>query len=123
MASVVGVTCAWQRLALDLVGDGPINSEEQAILLALYTDDVCLLREQLLADGIQVTEVQHPSQMPAGEIVLNDPDGYSLLVGRTAHDPADRTFRQSASPTNGLVTRLPIDERTAAINRYESARP
>jgi hypothetical protein len=52
MASVVGVTCAWQRSALDLVGDGPINPEEQAILLTLYTDDVCVLREQLLADGI-----------------------------------------------------------------------
>ena len=76
------------RLLISLA-TAPINPDEQAILLYLYTDDVGTLREQLVAGGIQVSEVQHPSHMPAGEIVLHDPDGYCLLVGRPAHDPGD----------------------------------
>ena len=90
------LVCGNARLLISLA-TAPINPEEQAILLYLYTDHVGVLREQLLADGIQVSEVQHPSHMPAGEILLHDPDGYCLLVGRPAHDPADRAFGQSAS--------------------------
>ena len=64
------------------LASGPIDPDQQAVLFYLYANDVAALREQLLADGIDVGGVGHPDHMPAGEIRVHDPDGYGLLIGQ-----------------------------------------
>jgi hypothetical protein len=55
---------------------------QQAVLFYLYTDDLIALREVLLASGVAVSEISYPFYMEKGEIRLEDPDGYVLLIGQ-----------------------------------------
>lgn len=59
-----------------------VAADQQGVLFYLYTPDVIALRERLLAAGIEVSAITYPPYMPKGEICLNDPDGYSLLIGQ-----------------------------------------
>jgi catechol 2,3-dioxygenase-like lactoylglutathione lyase family enzyme len=68
---------------------GAIDREQQAILLYLYVRDLEALRGQLLDDGIEAGQIEYPTHMPAGELRLEDPDGYVLLVGQLP-DPQHR---------------------------------
>ena len=54
----------------------------QGVLFYLYTDDVRKLREELDRKGIEVSAVSFPFYMPNGEIRVEDPDGYTLLIGQ-----------------------------------------
>ena len=86
------------RLMLALA-DAPIVSEEQAVILYLYSRDVTALRGHLLECGLAdggaycgqagpdngrrvVFDVAKPHYMPNGEIRVADPDGYCLLIGQ-----------------------------------------
>jgi catechol 2,3-dioxygenase-like lactoylglutathione lyase family enzyme len=60
----------------------PVDAKQQAVLFYLYTDDVHTLRQRLVAAGLEVGELKHPDYMPAGEIRVEDPDGYVLLIGQ-----------------------------------------
>jgi glyoxalase/bleomycin resistance protein/dioxygenase superfamily protein len=59
----------------------PVNPSVQAVLLYMYTPDLVGLREQLLASGIKVPPIRRPEYMPSGEVRIDDPDGYTILVG------------------------------------------
>jgi hypothetical protein len=61
---------------------GPIIADQQAVLFYLYSPDLIALREQLLDKGVKVSEITYPDYMRKGEIRLEDPDGYVLLVGQ-----------------------------------------
>jgi hypothetical protein len=61
---------------------GPIVAADQVVLFYLYTPDLVALREQVLAKGITVSAISYPDYMPDGEIRLEDPDGYVILVGQ-----------------------------------------
>jgi catechol 2,3-dioxygenase-like lactoylglutathione lyase family enzyme len=61
---------------------GPVVSGDQAVLFYLYSPDLVALREHLLAKGVEVSGVTHPNYMPKGEIRVEDPDGYVLLIGQ-----------------------------------------
>ncbi len=50
-------------------------------LLYMYTPDLITLREQLLSNGVEVPAIEYPGYMPSGEIRVEDPDGYIILVG------------------------------------------
>lgn len=63
-------------------GNGAIEAGEQAVLFYCWTPDVRALRDELLAAGVEVGRVTTPFYMPAGEIRLEDPDGYVLLIGQ-----------------------------------------
>jgi predicted enzyme related to lactoylglutathione lyase len=69
--------------------DGPVDAGAQAVLLYLYTDDLDALRGQLQANGVAVGDIHHPEHMPEGELRMDDPDGYCLLIGQLA-DPSHR---------------------------------
>src|SRR4051812_10962623 len=69
------------RLMLALA-DGPFDREQQAVLFYCWTPDVRALRDELLAAGVPVGEVTRPFYMPAGEIRMEDPDGYVVLAGQ-----------------------------------------
>lgn len=60
----------------------PVVAAQQAVLFYLYTDDVHTLRQRLVAAGVKVGEIAHPAYMPAGEVRVEDPDGYVLLIGQ-----------------------------------------
>jgi len=40
------------------------------------------LREHLVASGVRVSPITYPDYMPKGEIRVDDPDGYTLLIGQ-----------------------------------------
>ena len=61
---------------------GPIVSGQQAVLFYLYSPDLIALREHLIAAGVSVSPVTYPDYMPKGEVRLEDPDGYVLLIGQ-----------------------------------------
>jgi catechol 2,3-dioxygenase-like lactoylglutathione lyase family enzyme len=70
----VGRESAGIMLAL---GHGPIDSAQQAVLFYCWAEDVRALRDEL-GEGV----VSEPFYMPAGELRLQDPDGYVVLVGQ-----------------------------------------
>ena len=69
------------ELMFALASDAVI-APQQAVLFYLYTSDLSWLRQELLALNIKVSPVTYPEYMPAGEVRIEDPDGYVLLVGQ-----------------------------------------
>lgn len=61
----------------------PVIASQQAVLFYLYATDLATLREQLLSNGVNVTHITYPDYMPKGEIRVEDPDGYCLLIGQS----------------------------------------
>jgi hypothetical protein len=76
----------WARLHCDggavmfLRAEEPLDPMRVTTMLYMYTPDLAVLREQLLAAGIKVPPINYPGYMPSGEIFMSDPDGYSVLV-------------------------------------------
>jgi hypothetical protein len=64
------------------LASGPIDSSQQAILFYLYSESLVALREELIAAGIEVGPIRYPFYMEKGEIRLEDPDRYVLLIGQ-----------------------------------------
>jgi Glyoxalase/Bleomycin resistance protein/Dioxygenase superfamily len=78
----------WVHLACDRAdlmvtrASGPVVASQQAVLFYLYSPDLVGLREHLLASGVKVSGITYPEYMPKGEIRVDDPDGYCLLIGQ-----------------------------------------
>ena len=78
----------WVHLACDdahLIlarASGPVSASEQAVLFYLYSPDLVALREHLLGSGVNVSAITYPGYMPKGEVRVEDPDGYVLLIGQ-----------------------------------------
>ena len=62
--------------------DEPVVASQQAVLFYLYSPDLIGLREHLLASGVHASSISYPAYMPKGEIRVDDPDGYCLLIGQ-----------------------------------------
>jgi hypothetical protein len=75
------VSCEQADLMLTRASD-PVIPGQQAVLFYLYSPDLIALREHLLASRVKVSGVTYPEYMPKGEICLEDPDGYVLLIGQ-----------------------------------------
>jgi hypothetical protein len=60
----------------------PVIASQQAVLFYLYSPDLIALREHLLTSGVKVSPITYPEYMPKGEIRVEDPDGYCLLIGQ-----------------------------------------
>lgn len=60
----------------------PVIASQQAVLFYLYSPDLIALRAHLLGNGVKVSPITYPDYMPKGEIRVEDPDGYVLLVGQ-----------------------------------------
>lgn len=60
----------------------PVIASQQAVLFYLYSPDLITLRSHLLAKDVKVSPITHPAYMPKGEIRVDDPDGYCLLIGQ-----------------------------------------
>ena len=64
-----------------VAADAPIDAGAQAVLFYLWTADVAALRDHLIASEVPVSPITYPPYMPAGEIRIEDPDRYVLLIG------------------------------------------
>lgn len=62
----------------DELEDGP----KPAVVFYHYTNDLVSLRQQLIDSGEKVSDITYPIYMPDGEVCMNDPDGYCLLIGQ-----------------------------------------
>jgi len=60
----------------------PVVPSQQAVLFYLYSPDLVALREHLLTPGVKASPITYPDYMPKGEIRVEDPDGYVLLIGQ-----------------------------------------
>jgi hypothetical protein len=64
----------------------PIDASAQDVLFYLYAADLKALRGELLARGINAGEITHPEYLPDGEMCVQDPDGYTLMIAQSAAD-------------------------------------
>jgi len=60
----------------------PVVPSHQAVLFYLYSPNLVALREHLTASGVSVSPITYPEYMPKGEVRVDDPDGYCLLIGQ-----------------------------------------
>ena len=56
--------------------------KECTVVLYMYAQDLVKLRADLTAKGIKCSEIEPRFYMPKGEMCLNDPDGYVVLIGQ-----------------------------------------
>lgn len=64
----------------------PIDPHEQAVLFYLYVRDLPALRGHLRSEGVDAGEIFHDGAIPAGEMRVDDPDGYCLMVAQSQGD-------------------------------------
>jgi catechol 2,3-dioxygenase-like lactoylglutathione lyase family enzyme len=64
----------------------PIDPSEQAVLFYLYVRDLPALRDHLRDEGVDAGEIIHDGPIPAGEMRVDDPDGYCLMVAQSEGD-------------------------------------
>lgn len=69
------------ELMVSTDGDS-VDPAGQGVLFYLYSDDLAALREQLLANGIHVGEIEDGTPGPSQQMRLSDPDGYVLMVAQ-----------------------------------------
>jgi catechol 2,3-dioxygenase-like lactoylglutathione lyase family enzyme len=60
----------------------PVVPSQQAVLFYLYSPNLVMLPEHLISAGIHVPAIIYPDCMPKGEARVEDPDGYTLLIGQ-----------------------------------------
>ena len=71
-----------------LEAEDTVRREHHTVLFAMYTPDLPAFRAHLLAHGLAPGPIGHPPYMPSGEMRVDDPDGYVILVnhwGDTEH--------------------------------------
>lgn len=61
--------------------DAPVDSR-QGVLFCMYSPNSVGLREHLLGLGVKVSAITYPFYMEQGEMRIDDPDGYCLLIGQ-----------------------------------------
>jgi catechol 2,3-dioxygenase-like lactoylglutathione lyase family enzyme len=63
-----------------------IDPDAQQVLFYLYAGDLKSLHATLLAKGLAAGDISHPEYLPAGELRITDPDGYTLMIAQSAAD-------------------------------------
>jgi len=103
VTNFVGLVSGQAQLFL-AIASGPIVPSQQAVLFYMYSSDVAGLRLHLLANGLEdggippgqrpsglegpmperraVYNLAHPFNMHHGELRVQDPDGYTILIGQ-----------------------------------------
>ena len=77
----IDLVCERAQLMLTRASE-PLIADQQAVLFYLYSPNLPLLREHLLANGVKVSSITYPEYMRKGEVRVKDPDGYILLIGQ-----------------------------------------
>jgi hypothetical protein len=66
--------------------DCTIEPTAQRIVFYLYATSLVSLREELVSAGQSPGPIQYPDYLPKGELRLNDPDGYCLMIAQSDED-------------------------------------
>ena len=66
--------------------DEPVVAQAQSVLFYLFCRDLFGLRERLIAAGIDAGEIVDGRPGPTPRCVLEDPDGYVLMVAQVADE-------------------------------------
>ena len=66
--------------------DCTIEPAAQRILFYHYATNLVGLREELLRAGQSPGPIQYPEYLPKGELQLQDPDGYCLMIAQSNSD-------------------------------------
>jgi catechol 2,3-dioxygenase-like lactoylglutathione lyase family enzyme len=64
----------------------PAPGKPEGVLFYLYAPDLPSLRARLIEAGLGPGEITYPDYLPNGEMCLQDPDGYTLMIAQSAHD-------------------------------------
>jgi catechol 2,3-dioxygenase-like lactoylglutathione lyase family enzyme len=75
------IVCEQADLMLTRASE-PVVPSPQAVLFYLYSPSLVALREHLISAGVTVSPITYPDYMPKGEVCVQDPDGYVLLIGQ-----------------------------------------
>ena len=75
------VACEQAELMLARASEAVVPIQ-QAVLFYLYSPNLIALREHLIAAGVRVSPITYPNYMRKGEVRVEDPDGYCLLIGQ-----------------------------------------
>jgi hypothetical protein len=62
--------------------DTPVDKQAQGVLFYMYSPNLVGLRDHLLGLGVKVSAITYPFYMEKGEVQIDDPDGYCLLIGQ-----------------------------------------
>src|SRR5262252_1161682 len=71
-----------------------VKPEVQGIMLVLYSAELPVLREQLVAAGERPTGIDRPPWMPSGTIMVRDPDGYAVSVNQWGDEEQQAWLKQ-----------------------------
>jgi catechol 2,3-dioxygenase-like lactoylglutathione lyase family enzyme len=83
-----GAPIGWARMHCEggavmfLRAEEPIRAVEHSFMLYMYCPDLQGLHKQITDAGVKVSAIRHPPYMPSGEIMLADPDGYSISIAQ-----------------------------------------
>ena len=75
------LACEQAELMLARASEAVVPSQ-QAVLFYLYSPNLIALRGHLIAAGVRVSPITYPDYMRKGEVRVEDPDGYCLLIGQ-----------------------------------------
>ncbi len=79
---------SWKRGAnlMLVTGERPPRPDAYEVLFYLYAANLVATRDQLIAAGVQVSEIAHPDYLPDGEFSTEDPDGHRLMIAQSGED-------------------------------------
>lgn len=102
----------WARLHCEggalmlLCAEQPVDAARAAAtLLYMYAPDLPALRDHLVANAVAVSPIRYPEHMASGEIRVEAPDGYVVLVGHWGKQEHEAWVRHLAERKARLESR------------------
>ena len=66
--------------------EGAIDRAIRGVLFYFYATDLVALRGELASAGRNPGPINYPDYLPKGELAIQDPDGYCLMLAQSDHD-------------------------------------
>jgi catechol 2,3-dioxygenase-like lactoylglutathione lyase family enzyme len=66
--------------------EGAIDPAIRRVIFYFYATDLVALRGELARAGRSPGPINYPDYLPKGELAIQDPDGYSLMLAQSDHD-------------------------------------
>ena len=66
--------------------EGPIDPAVRRVLFYFYATDLVALRGELVSAGLSPGPISYPEYLPKGELAIQDPDGYCLMIAQSNDD-------------------------------------
>ena len=66
--------------------EGAVGPAVRGVLFYFYATDLVALRGELARAGRNPGSIKYPEYLPKGELAIQDPDGYCLMLAQSDHD-------------------------------------